>query len=206
LLLLAPNFRPTALLTNDVLLYVRLFFADENAPLQSSLYNGGHMPEWVKILITAIVSFSAAVLLDWVNDWRARRRTIRIVADEINTLALQMSIFRSIRNGAHSPNNPLTQKPPFDTERYDYAYEKDRTVLYQLSSWGSLKRFYDEVRKAKQANSLTDDEVMRLTMEFALLADRIKDGILGRQMKAILINSKFSHLPKVAAQHKPSQQ
>lgn len=164
------------------------------------------MPEWTKILITAIVSFSVAVLLDSVKNWRAKRRTVRIVADEINTLALQMSLFLALRQGAHDPNNPLTQKPSFDTERYDYAYEKDRPTLYELASWGSLKRFYDEVKKAAGAVRLTDDQVMQLTTEFALLADRIEDGILGRQMKAILIDSKFSHLPRVAAQNTLQQE
>ena len=72
------------------------------------------MPEWVKILITAVVSFSAAVLLDFVKDARAKRRTVRIVADEINTLALQMTLFLAVRHGNHGPNNPLTQKPSFD--------------------------------------------------------------------------------------------
>lgn len=163
------------------------------------------MPEWLKILITAVVSFSAAMLLDFVKDWRERRRTIRIVADEVNTLALQMKLFLAVRQENHGPNNPLTQKPTFDTERYDYAYDKDRAVLYQLPSWGSLKRFYDEIKRATQAQRLTDEQVMQLVMEFALLEDRIKDGILGRQMKAILIDSKFSHLPMVATQHKPPQ-
>jgi len=90
-----------------------------------SLYSEGLMPEWIKILITAVVSFSAAVLLDAVKDWRARRRTVRIVADVINILALQMSLFLAARQGAHGPNNPLTQTPSFDTDRYDHAYEKD---------------------------------------------------------------------------------
>ena len=163
------------------------------------------MPEWVKILITAVVSFSAAVVLDSVKEGRARRRTVRIVADEINTLALQMDLFLTLRQGADVPNNPLTRKPSFDTERYDYAYEKDRTTLYQLPSWSSLKRFYDEVVKAKNAESLTDNQVAQLVMEFALLADCIERGILGRYMKYILIDSRASHLPRVAARHKPAK-
>src|SRR5262249_28170173 len=141
-------------------------------------------------------------VLDLVKDWRLHRKTLVIVAQEIGSLALQMSLFLAVRNSAHSPDNPMTQKPSFDTERFDYAYEKDRVTLYQLPSWDSLKRFYGEIKKTQEMKSLTDDQVARLVMEFGLLSSRASDGLLGRQLKSLLIDNEFSHLPKVALQYK----
>ena len=154
-------------------------------------------PEWLKILITALVSFTAATALDVLKDWKARRKILGIIADEVNSLAIQMSLFLAIRKN-HTPTNALTQKPTFDTERYDYFYDKNRDVLYQIPSWGSLKRFYDEVKKATDAATLSEDEVNRLLIEFKLLEDRIRDGLLGKRFMQVLLDKKFSQLIKLA--------
>jgi hypothetical protein len=150
-------------------------------------------PEWVKILVTALSSFAVGILLEplraAIQHSIAKRRTHGIIANEINALALQMSLFLSLRQQNHSPTNPLTQRPRFNTERYDHVHQTNRDHLYEIPSWDSLKRFYGEVKAVSGTESLTDEQVLRLHMEFALLEDRIKDGILGRRMKAILVMS-----------------
>lgn len=160
------------------------------------------IPEWVKILITALSSLTVGLLLEPLRariQYRfAMHRTHSIVADEIESLALTMSFFLPLRKQNHSPTNPLTQKPSFNTERYDHAYDKSRDHLYHIPGWDSLKRFYSAIKNANAAESLTDDEVFHLTMEFALLAERIQQGILGPTIRQKLVNNKFSSLPKVA--------
>lgn len=164
------------------------------------------IPEWVKILVTALSSLAVGILLEplraAIQHWIAKSRTCTIVAKEINVLALQMTSFLNLRQANHSPTNRLTQKPQFDTERYDHAYANNRDHLYEIPSWDSLKRFYDAVKKATTAEVLTDDEVSRLLIEFELLEDRINDGILGAQMKTVLIKNKLSFLTKLTAQYR----
>jgi hypothetical protein len=159
-------------------------------------------PEWLKILITALASLSVGLLLEPIRSMIQHRfamhRTHSIVADEIDALALTMRIFLPVRRETHSPKNPVTQKPSLNIERYNYAYEKNRDHLYHIPGWDSLKRFYDAIKLVNAAEMLTDEEVFRLTMEFALLAERIQEGILGQTMRRKLIQSKFSHLPVVA--------
>lgn len=168
------------------------------------------IPEWVKILVTALASLAIGILLEplraWIQYSIAKQRTYGIVANEINALALTMSLFYTLRLKNHRTTNQLTQRPQFTTDRYDHAYEKNRDHLYQIPSWDSLSRFYGEVKKTMEAKSLTDDEVFRLLREFALLEDRIKDGILGRRMKAILIDNKFSFLTRLGREYRTLHQ
>ena len=156
----------------------------------------------MKILITALSSLTVGLLLEplraSIQHFFAMHRTHIIIADEIDALALTMSFFIPLRKNNHTPDNPLTQKPSFNTERFDYAYEKNRDHLYHIPGWDSLKRFYDAIKKVNEAERLRDDEVFQLNMEFALLAERIQQGILGPTIRQRLLKNKFSSLPKIA--------
>jgi hypothetical protein len=166
------------------------------------------IPEWTKILLTALASLTVGTLLEPVRaaiqQRIAQRRTCKIVANEINELALSMSLFLALRVN-HSATNPLTQKPAFVTERYCYVISKNMDHLFLIPSWGSLRRFYELVTQSTGATVLTDDQVFMLHMEFALLADRARDGLLGEPMRSILIANKYSHLPKLADQFHAAQ-
>ncbi len=134
------------------------------------------------------------------KDWRARRKVHSIVADEINSLALQMSLLLAVRKVPGPPTVtpfPIAHKPTFGTERYDYFYEKNRDVLCQMPGCGSLKRFDKEVKTATSAEALTGDKMSRTLMECKLLEDRARNGELGKLFKQILLNKKFSQFIKL---------
>ncbi len=160
------------------------------------------MAEWIKLLITALAGLTVGTLLEPIRSsiqyFFAKRRTHSFVADEINALALSMSTFLHLRNQVPSTENPITQKPHLSTERFDYAFEKNRDHLYNIPAWESLRRFYDAVKQAKSLTRLTDKDIFYLNMEFALLAERTEQGILGPTLKKKLIENKFSNLKKVA--------
>jgi hypothetical protein len=161
------------------------------------------MAEWVKILLSALSGLVIGTLLEPVRasiqHHFAMHRTHKIVADEINALALTMGFFLQMRKQVPSPENPMTQKPGFNTERFQYAYDNNRDHLYHIPGWDSLKRFYDAIEEVKRKDSrLSDDEMFHLNMEFALLAERAQQGIFGPVFKKVLIDNKFSNLPKVA--------
>ena len=90
------------------------------------------IPEWVKILITALKTLSRAPLAPLrasIQHFFAMHRTHVIIADEIDALALTMSFFIPLRKNNHTPDNPLSQKPAFNTERFDYAYKRIATTF-----------------------------------------------------------------------------
>jgi hypothetical protein len=107
-------------------------------------------------------------------------------------------MFLALRSN-HSPTNPLTQRPAFITQRYDYATDKSIEHLFLIPSWDSLRGFYDKIVASSKAESLPEQQVFMLHMEFALLADRVNKGLLGKTMRSLLIRNKFSHLPNLAA-------
>jgi hypothetical protein len=161
------------------------------------------MPEWLKILITALSGLFVGTLLEplraSIQHHFAMRRTHKIVADEINALALTMGFFLQMRKQVPSPDNPMTHKPGFSMERFLYEYDKNRDHLYHIPGWDSLKRFYDAIAAVqKKEGRLSDDELFHLNMEFALLAERAQQGVFGPILKTVLIENKFSTLPKVA--------
>jgi hypothetical protein len=169
------------------------------------------MQTWTDIFKTlvsagfgAILGFVLALLAEplknRIQHRIAQRRVEHTLTDEINSLALAMQIWLGARQkGIAIPD--FTQKPQFNTERYDFVYEKERGMFYQVSASDSISCFYSVIKGvAAETKQLSNEQVMQLLIEFSLLEDRIRQGLFGRYFRQRLVRGRLSFLTKLLAE------
>jgi hypothetical protein len=161
------------------------------------------MPESLKLALGVLSGVAIGIILEPVRaaiqHWFLSRRIHRIVAQEVDSLALAMKYFVSVFDETlrKTPGKESAESPRFSTERFDYAHTGHRDVLYEMPSWDSLKQFYDAIKNSQKMMGISKTGVFDLLYRFSLLEERVEQGLLGPQFKSILLRQKTSNLRDV---------
>jgi|SRR5947209_13950060 len=122
------------------------------------------MAEWVKILITAVVGFTSAVLVDMlktrINERRRRRGLRKAMYDELAGILGHCDAVLEI----NSPNQEQAEilakvLAAASTDAYRMA-KTDPVVFYSLKEWQTFDKLYYKIEFFKKALALQNSAVM----------------------------------------------